>query len=66
MCVRKIWSSTVPCFPAACVIPLTVPQTVLIKDDWSWGPGSIGAELPNHVANPVYHPHTSFSVQSLT
>lgn len=60
MCVGwKIWSLTVSCFQAAHVIPLTVPQTVLIKDDWSWGPGSTEAELLNHAANPVYRLHTS-------
>lgn len=31
----EIWPLTVSCFQAACVIPLPVPQTILIKDDWS-------------------------------
>lgn len=35
------------------VIPLTVPQTALIRDDWSWGPGSAEAELLRHAAKPI-------------
>lgn len=40
----EFWPLIVSCFQADCVIPQTVPLTILIKDDWSWGPGFTGAE----------------------
>lgn len=63
MCIIwETWPLTVSCFQAASVIPLTVPQTILIKDDCSWGPGSTGAEPLNRATDSVHRLHTSSSV----
>lgn len=45
---------------AACRIPLTVPQTVLIKDDCSWGPGSTSKDTVRAANNPQNHLYSTW------